>query len=152
MNKNENRNIYVCEAWYVLKESVIGIEHTPYYSVRIIFASGSPWIPIPFTPGTAKFVENLLISEGGNSIKQEFTCEIPGEDAAMPLWAMENNTRPVIMKIIFNNGAKICGDLEYPIKLMSDWDSSASSTKLSFSRSAIERARWLNSETSGSGS
>lgn len=152
MEKNLNRVINVCEIYYALKDDIASVEISEDGKIDVAFNVAVEWEQIPFTPGSATISEKAVMKEGGRCYEQDFVADIPGEDEEMTSWTLDTDLRPVIMKLVQTNGTKIYGDTEYPVRLTSEWNSEKSSTTIRFNRDTMERARWLNEETSGSGS
>jgi hypothetical protein len=150
MEKNVNRVIRVCELWYVNRTDVVSVTKVSDKLVDITLDGSAEWVELPFTKGTATISEAATRDDGGKFYKQELMADISGEDEDMVEWSMLNDFKHVILKVVQNNGTKIYGDLNNPVKLYTEWNSENSSTTLKFTREATDRARWLNEETSGS--
>lgn len=152
MEKNEARVIRVCELWYSLVEDVDSVQVAVNDRVTVTLKTGKDWVSIPFTKGTGFVSERTTREAAGRTYDQELSVDVPGEDEEMVQWALENDLRPMVLKVVQNNGTKIYGDLVYPVRLKMTWSTETSSTLMSFARKAKERARWMEESESGSGS
>lgn len=151
MEKNENRVIRICQLWYVWVDDVESYGVTNNNSVNVVLKNGKFWNEIPFTPGTGRILERAMSGEAGRSYDQEFSVDVPGEDTDMIDWAFDNDLRPVILKIVQNNGTKIYGDTLNPVRLKVTWNTETSSSGISFTRTSKDRGRWIYTDD-GSGS
>lgn len=152
MEKNENRVINVCEAYYALVENVTSTTKVSGYKMAVVLDGGVTWEQIPFSPGTGVVSEKAVRKNAGICFEQSFQAEIAGEDDVIPEWLGEIDGRPCVLKIVQSNGTKIYGSVTYPVRLMCEWGTEKSSVTIGFSANSTERARWYDeSDDSGSG-
>lgn len=151
MEKNENRVVTVCEAYYAFTENVDSIVKSAGFGVTVLLNTGVEWEKIPFTEGTASVKEKAVRRQAGRCYEQEFIADLAGEDVDTTEWMDEIDGRPAVVKIVQTNGTKIFGDTENPVRLLCDWGSDNGGATIGFTRDAVEKARWLTEDESGSG-
>ena len=152
MEKNAVRVIRICELYYSPVEDVQSISSSTYDRVVVTLKPGKTWEKLPLTAGTGTITERGVREMPGRSYEQEMACDIAGEGEQMVSWSHNHDFRPVIVKVVQNDGTKIYGDLVNPVRLRSTWSTETSSTTIGFSRKSKERGRFVDEDWSGSGS
>jgi hypothetical protein len=129
---------------YQLAKNVIGITKQTDSNKQVVsFAPGLNWIPVYFSPASAKFKEPSKRKEAGMLFTQNLSFKVPGEwiDNVDELAAMDE--LPVVVGFTFSDGtAKLLGSKLVPAYFRSSPSSDAKSTgdQFQFVCESINRA------------
>jgi hypothetical protein len=105
MNEISNKqtaNIFIIGLSYVFPGD-IDTESMGASRVSVSLAAGKSWIPLYFTPGSAK----LLITENnsfeGNSFTTDLECSLPGSNEDFDKSVRAICEKPIVLQIILSN-------------------------------------------------
>jgi len=139
---NDLRVVRIDEIWYVPISDVSSVGNVS-GDVVVSLKNDKNWTQIYFTPGSVNFEE--AYSDEGRiwCIAQRLTFTVPGEDKESTDWVDEYNNRPVLIKLVQNNGSKLLGAMDPPCRMRISSSLSESGFTVRVERKSKEKARWL---------
>jgi hypothetical protein len=143
MEMNDLRVIRIDEVWYVPTTDVQSYGIVSDRAV-VTLKSGKSWVNMYFTPGTAALEESHADEGRAWAYLQRFSASMPGEDIENTEWVDEYNNRPVLIKLVQNNGVKLLGSLDIPCRMRLTYSTTESGILLRVERKSKERARWFS--------
>jgi len=142
MDMNELRVVRIDEVWYVPISDVQSLGYVLGKAV-VTLKNNTEWLRMYFTPGTAMLEESHSDEGKVWSYAQRFGASIPGEDVDNTEWIDDYNNKPVLIKLVQNNGTKLLGSLDIPCRMKITWSLSESGHAIRVDRKSKERARWM---------
>lgn len=143
MKMNDTRNIIIEEVWYVLKEDVDAIGMLGGKDT-VVLKTGKDWAKVYFTPGSANFAEEPITEGRAEAFSQRFVMSLPGEDEDTREWVEEIDNRPLLLKLVQNNGVKLLGSLAVPCRMKIGYSLTGSGMNVRVERKTTDRARWMS--------
>lgn len=142
MKMNETRNIIIEEVWYVPTSDVNSIGLLGGKDV-VTLKSGKDWLKVYFTPGTASLEEDPIREGRADAFTQRFVMSLPGEDEDTREWIDEVDNRPVLLKLVQNNGVKLLGSMAVPCRMKIGYSLTGSGMNVRVERRSTDRVRWM---------
>lgn len=146
MNKSNSLSPVICKLSYVFNENADLCVHpdASINTIKVVLRSGMAWVPIYFTPGTAKFSQQLDPSDGLRIYKQGLNFDFPGLIESYKL-AEDFRNKLFIIKMDYNDGnSYIMGCKNNPAQFVNNYDDQNGGSIFIFSCNANYMARLLS--------
>jgi hypothetical protein len=146
MNKSKSLVPVICGISYVYAEDADLCIHpdASINSIKVVLKTGKVWIPLYFTPGTAKFSQSLDTTDGLRIYSQRLELDFPGLIESYKL-AEDFRNKLFLIKMDYNDGnSYILGCLNNPAQFINNYDDQNGGSIFIFSCDAYYIARLLS--------
>ncbi|MFZ4463090.1 MAG: hypothetical protein ACOYN5_04545 [Bacteroidales bacterium] len=136
--------LIITKVMYQFVSNVLTIEtgSTP-FTRRVTFVTGTSWLDIPFSPGTASFAEPEVKTNHGPQFNQLLKIRFSEDTADFVADLQKIDMLPFIVKITLSDGSsKIIGTIGNPARHLSNFitDRDHTADEFSFSCTSQHRA------------
>lgn len=145
MDKSKSLAPAICGISYIYNDDAELCVHpdASINTIKVVLKSGKAWIPIYFTPGTAKFSQSLDADDGLRIYNQRLAFDFPGLIESYKL-SEDFRNKLFIIKLDYNDGnSYIMGCLNNPAQFQNNYDDQNGGSTFVFTCDAYYMARLL---------